>query len=175
LQPFIGGDYVDYFEASNDRVSFYGVGYQFDWKNIVSMAELVKRESTLTTSGNVIGWYVMGGYRIQQFLPHITFARERLNKRKTEFPVFINDVFLAGLGESLTDITTGVLGVSPFAPGGAGDQTSLTLGLRWDVIPGVALKGEYSHVHPDHGNAGLFFPNPGKAVNVWSFALSAVM
>ena len=74
----LGHDYVDYFTANHDRGSFMGVGYQFDWNNIVSMGELVRRRFTVPFIANPIGWYLMGGYRVKNIMPHITYARERL-------------------------------------------------------------------------------------------------
>jgi len=174
----IGLDYVNYFSAYNSRASFMGVGYQFDWKNVVSMGELVKRKAATPIIANAIGWYVMGGYRVKQFLPHITFAREKLEDNKVRrFNSFINNLFMNVAGNSvpLDTIAQPLINTSPNFDGGAGSQSSLTLGIRWDIYDGVAIKGEFKHVHPDFLSPGLFDVNPMKSVNIYSVALDAVM
>lgn len=177
---FLGQDYVNYFSSVNQHVTFMGVGYQFDWKNIVSMGELVRRRASTPIVSNPIGWYLMGGYRVKNLLPHITYARERIaDNYVRRFNSTVN-AFAAlpppfGFGVPLDTIAQGLIGTSYYYTGGAGNQTSVTLGIRWDIIDGVALKAEYCHVHPDKLTPGLFDFNPLKSVNIYSFAVNAVM
>jgi len=174
----ISPDYINYFSLYNKRTSFMGLGYQFDWNNIVSMGELVKRKSTSPIEATAIGWYLMGGYRVKQLLPHITFARERLvDNNVRRFNNIINQDFMAFTGSPipLDQVAQSLIATSEYYNGGAGAQSSVTLGLRWDVIDGVALKAEYKHVHPDLMSPGLFDFNPLKSVNIYSLALDAVM
>lgn len=175
--PLLSPDYINYFSGYHFRASFMGMGYQFDWKNIVSMGEVVKRSSQSIVMANAIGWYLMGGYRVcGNILPNITFARERLLYNKCRrFSGEVNQKFmqLSGSPVDLNTIAINAIGTSPFYDGGAGDQTSVTYGIRWDVIAGVALKAELTHVHPDRMNKGLFDVNPFKSVNIYSIALNA--
>lgn len=172
-------DYINYFSIYNSRASFMGMGYQFDWKNIVSMGELVKRKSDTPVISNAIGWYLMGGYRVEQLLPHITFARERLQGNYTRrFNGVVNALFMGPPVNSpmtLDEVAQGLVGTSTSHRAGAGSQTSVTLGIRWDVVENVALKAEYQHVHPDNGSPGLFDYHPLKSVNIYSLAVNAVM
>lgn len=178
----LGQDYINYFSANNNHASFMGVGYQFDWKNIVSMGELVRRRASTPIISDPIGWYLMGGYRVKNIMPHITFARERIadnyvrrfNSAVNAFAVN-SPPFAAGLGIPLDTIAQALIGTSYYYTGGAGNQTSVTLGVRWDVMDGVALKAEYSHIHPDLLTPGLFDFNPLKSVNIYSFAVNAVI
>lgn len=176
--PLLGPEYINYFDGYNYRATFAGLGYQFDWCNIVSMGEVVKRGSQTPIEANAIGWYLMGGYRVKQLLPMITFARERVlyNKvRRFSGQVNANFQILTDSPENLNEIAQALIGTSHYYDGGAGDQTSVTYGLRWDVMDGVALKGEVSHVHPDFNGPGLFDVNPLKSVNIYSLALNASM
>jgi len=177
---FLGTDYENYFSFDNAKASFMGIGYQFDWKNIVSMGELVKRKSASPIMANVVGWYLMGGYRVKQVLPHLTFARERLiGNYVRRFNALVNLAASTppplGFGVPLDTIAQALIGTSPYYEGGAGDQTSVTAGLRWDIYDGVAIKFELSHVHPDRHGKGLFDFDPQKSVNVYSFVVDAVM
>ncbi len=175
----IGTDYVNYLTAYNVSASFGGLGYQFDWNNIVSMGEIVKRTIATPMISNAIGWYLMGGYRIkQQFLPHITYAKERMADNKVRrFNGAVNSGFqiLSGSQQTLDEFMMTMVETGPSVEGGAGSQTSVTVGLRWDVYSGIALKGEYKHVHPDHLTPGLFDYYPWTSANIYSIALDAVM
>lgn len=172
----MGTDEINYFAVNNLPASFMGVGYQFDWKNMVSMGELVKRHTASPLIASAVGWYVMGGYRVNQLLPHVTFARERVLDNKTRrFSGMVNTLALNQFGLSLDALAQSVVGTSPYYEGGVGDQTSVTVGLRWDLIEGVAVKAEFQHVHPDRNSSGLFDVNPLKSVNIYSFAIDAVM
>lgn len=176
----LGQDYVNYFSATNAHASFMGFGYQFDWNNIVSMGEWVRRRASTPIVSNPIGWYLMGGYRVRGVMPHITFARERIaDNYVRHFNSTVNAIASLpppfGFGMPLDTIAQALIGTSYYYTGGAGNQTSVTLGLRWDVVEGVALKAEYSHVHPDKLTPGLFSVNPLRSVNIYSFAVNAVM
>jgi len=172
----IGTDYINYFSAYHAKTSFLGTGYQFNWNNIVSMGELVKRHAATPIIADAIGWYLMGGYRIKKILPHVTYARERLlNNATRRFNSVINGAAMQTFGVPLDVIAQSLVNTSPSYDGGAGAQTSVTVGLRWDVIDNVALKVEYQHVHPDVGGPGLFNVNPQRSANIYSVALNAVM
>ncbi|MBS0288256.1 MAG: hypothetical protein JSR17_13250 [Proteobacteria bacterium] len=174
----IGLDYVNYFTANNVSASFGGLGYQFDWKNVVSMGEIVKRKMGTPIVGDAIGWYVMGGYHVKQFLPHITFARERMENNKIRrFNGAINAGYmtLTGSQQTLDEIAAIMVNTGPNFEGGSGSQSSVTLGLRWDVYTGIALKGEVKHVHPDNLTPGLFDYAPWGSANIYSLALDAVI
>lgn len=172
----LGPDYLNYFSAENAQASFMGFGYQFDWNNFVSMGEWVHRRATTVIISNPIGWYLMGGYKVKDIMPHITFAREKIaDNYVRHFNSAVNAVSSFEFGVPFDTIAQGIIGTSYYFNGGAGNQTSVTLGLRWDIIDGVALKAEYCHVHPDKLTPGLFDINPRKSVNVYGFAVDAVM
>ncbi len=179
IPPF-GLDYVNYFSAYNSRADFMGLGYQFDWKNVVSMGEIVKRKTATPIIANVIGWYLMGGYRFNQMMPHITFARERVIDNKIRrFPSYVNAAFtspfIANSPVTLDEVAYNLISTGVSFEGGAGSQSSVTLGLRWDIFEGIAIKGEFKHIHPDNRSPGLFNVNPQRSVNLYSVAVDAVM
>ncbi len=174
----IGLDYVNYFNAYNASASFGGIGYQFDWRNFVSMGEIVKRKFATPIVGNTIGWYLMGGYHVKQFLPHITFARERMKDNKIRrFNGAINTGYqlITGSAQTLDEIAAIMVNTGPNFEGGSGSQSSVTVGLRWDVYEGIALKGEFKHIHPDNLTPGLFDYKPWSSANLYSIALDAVL
>lgn len=144
------------------------------------MGELVKRSVATPIVADVIGWYLMGGYRYNELMPHITFARERLADNYTRrfnstVNAFARNPVPFGLGTNLNQIAQALINTSEYFDGGAGEQTSVTIGLRWDIYEGIAIKGEYCHVHPDFLSPGLFDVVPHKSVNIYSLAVDAVM
>ena len=51
-------------------------------------------------------------------------------------------------------------------------QQSITLGLRWDVLPRTALKFEYQEIEPQEESWGLFVQEPADdKVSLFSFAI----
>ena len=60
--------------ALNEPATIWSVGFKFDWLNIVGQAEYVDFDSNEGPLGRDTGWYTTLGYRIGQFLPHVTYA-----------------------------------------------------------------------------------------------------
>ncbi len=172
----LGSDYENFYNLYQVRTSLTGVGYQFDWKNIVSMGEWAKRHSATPVVASAIGWYLMGGYRVNNLLPHITFSRQRVEDNWTRrFPGVVNQAAITAFGATLDDISRAIISTNTGFEGGVGDETSLTIGLRWDIYEGIAIKSEWQHVHPDNHSRGLFNLHPHKSVNLYSLGLDAVI
>lgn len=176
----IGPDYINYFSVYHARTEFMGLGYQWDWNHMVSIGEIVKRRIAAASLGSAVGWYVMGGYRINKLLPNVTFARQRvLNNYTRRFSGTVNALAMRapplGLGASLDSIAQQLIATTPFYEGGVGDQSSLTFGLRWDVAPSVDIKVEAQYVRPEHSSPGLFNYNPNKSVHVYNISVDAVI
>lgn len=141
---------ADGIEISDDKSTFVEVGFQLDFDKIIVVGEYTE----LTNEGTIIGdqdsYYIMGGYRFDNMLVHVTYG---------------------GDDDSADRITTGVpVGLSPGLDGLIGATNALsdsqseevnyvTLGLRWDFHDSAALKFEYTDYSDDlNGNkdAGLF-------------------
>jgi len=59
------------------------------------------------------------------------------------------------------------------------DQSTRAVGLRWDALPNIALKGQFERVTPRHGSRGMLINTgpgfvSGRAVDVVSVALDFV-
>ena len=68
---------VDTFGVDSDRAQFGSVGATVDWNNIVVYSEYARRDvdgKANSAFPNQEGWYSTLGYRIDKFLPHITYA-----------------------------------------------------------------------------------------------------
>jgi len=126
--------------------------------------------------GNANGWFVMGGYRCGDVLPHVTFSRQRVKDNWVRrFSGEVNSAALSAIGETLDNLAQAFIVPNRFFDGGVGDQTALTIGARWDLFEGIAIKGEWQHVHPDNRSRGLFDLHPNRSVNIYSVSLDAII
>lgn len=133
----------------HDTYTFSGVGLIVDHNNIVAQAELVWRKSAgYAQYVNSSGWYVLGGYRLGQVLPYVSYA----STTKSTQP--------------------DIVGALSY------DQRSQTLGVRWDAFKSADLKFQLERVDPRGTTGISFTQTaPGfgdKTVTVMSLALDFV-
>lgn len=110
--------------------TFASAGFSMDWRNIVAFAEYAERDEENMAEmmfPDQSAWYATLGYRMGKFLPHLTYAK--LDEGQ-DIPAVPADIVLR--------------------------QESTTLGLRYELASGAALKFEASQVEPETGNVGLF-------------------
>lgn len=127
------------FQVKEDDVKFSSVGGTLDWHNVVLYGEYFQREIDGFANAafpNQKGFYTTVGYRIGKFLPNVTYAK--LDKNVQSSGVF----------------TTGDVG-TPLL------QSSVTLGLRYELGTGAALKLEAQKIKTEAG-ASEFFGASGQ-------------
>ncbi|MEW6331192.1 MAG: hypothetical protein AB1560_07015 [Pseudomonadota bacterium] len=144
------------FGVFQDDVKFSSAGASMDWHNVVLYTEYFEREINGRANSafpNQKGSYTTLGYRIGKWLPHFTTARIKDN----ENPV------------------GGMFDGTPL------DQKSKTLGLRYEVGSGAALKFEVQEVTPKEGTRGLLIDepinapkDPGDDVMIYGISLDVV-
>lgn len=138
-----------------EDLTFKAVGWNYDDGDWLFMGEY--------TIFNIDEWlidteayYATVGHHFGRFLPHFTFGK--LNTTDGS-----NRLFPAPVG-NLRNAPTFL----------DAEQSSWTLGLRYDHMPGIALKFEWQRIADLNGTAGLFTAPPGKDVDVWSFVIDTV-
>ena len=96
-------------------------------------------------------YYLSGGYTFYPFnlpiTPHATFA----NISADDAPPPVNDI-----PPKLTQLRLAYLGAFQSDLIGNDSLQSLSVGLRWDVNPAVALKAEWVHLRADRDQRGFF-------------------
>jgi len=146
------------FGVSQEKATFTSVGGTLDWKGLVLYTEYFQREIEGLANmafPNQKGAYATIGYRFGKFLPHITYATLDDNDNPTTL-----------FGQPLK-------------------QTSATLGLRYELGTGAALKIEAQQVKPEAANTGgpargLLIANPATGpelsdnVMIYSLAVDVV-
>ncbi|VAW73445.1 hypothetical protein MNBD_GAMMA15-1289 [hydrothermal vent metagenome] len=136
---------TDFGITDSEDVTFWSVGGNLDWNNIIVYSEYFERE--IDGAANAFfpsqkGWYTTLGYRIGLFLPHITYANLDDNS------------------------SSGDLGI-------ALEQESLTVGLRYELGKGAALKLEAQRIEPKESTRGLLI-SPVDDINVYSIAVDVI-
>jgi hypothetical protein len=145
------------FQVQDDEATFSSIGATLDWKNLVVYTEYFEREikdAANMAFPNQKGYYATLGYRFGNFLPHIT---------------------LASLDDN--DNPPGGLAMGNGVPL---KQESVTLGFRYELGTGAALKVEAQQVEPETGTRGLLVADPATGPNaddnvmIYSIAIDVV-
>lgn len=133
----------------DDKATFMSVGMNIDWNNFVGYAEWAARDQDDNAEigfPDQKAWYVTAGYRIGPWLPSITYAQLEAGSPDNE---------------SVKAYTQ--------------EQSSVTLGVRYELAAGAALKFEATRVEPKNDNIGLFDGPLGSSnANVYGLALDVV-
>ena len=117
-------------------------------------------------------WYLMGGYRIGKFLPYVNHAKTKtIHSVANTVPAACPAGYPADCTPTMQALSAGVNLLN--APA---NQTTDTIGVRWDLHRSVALKVQFDRVRPS-GNAGLLLhaaPGFTGPVTVGAVALDFV-
>ncbi|WP_075790797.1 hypothetical protein [Massilia putida] len=139
--------------------TFTSAGIGLDWNNIVAQSEYAKRKTGGVAPSKA--WYVMGGYRFGKVLPYFTHSELR-----SEGAVANIAALPTAVAARLSQINNAT---------GAGEQTTDSVGVRWDFYRSLALKVQFDRVRPN-GTGLLLNPKTGfhGPVTVGAVALDFV-
>ncbi len=136
--------------VTNQSDSFYSFGAKANFDNIIASSEYAHRD-TPKPLASLSGYYAMLGYKIDKFLPNITYGRLwTTNSGSLHLP---------------QADTANPLNATELAQ----DQESITGGLDYYLNSNLALKGSLSDIRPKNGSRGLFdsvTPNKLKSNNL---------
>jgi len=169
------GTLADAISVNRKKASFTSVGAGLDWNDIVVQTEYAKRK-TDSYLNDTTSWYVMGGYRIGKFLPYYSHARLSIDGSvQNNVPAGCPAGYPAACAPTLGALS-GVVANLKFSGIGQGEQTTDTIGVRWDFYRSMALKAQIDRVRPDNGPGLLIAPQAGfrGPVTVGAVALDFV-
>lgn len=126
--------------------TFTSVGATFDHKNYLVQAEYAKRKTNSFIS-DTSSWYVMGGYRMGNFLPYVSHGSLKQDSE--------HNSTIPAVGQ-LLPLAYGVRTVLS-----QDEQTSNTIGIRWDFKKSAALKVQIDQIKPRNGQMILANIKPG--------------
>jgi hypothetical protein len=114
---------------------------------------LVMSEGARTASDGLLAastaWYLMGGYRFGKLTPFLTLAQVESGRYAPPGIVTVGlPLPLAAAAATLNAALAGALG--EFAP----SQSSVTAGLRWDVMKDIDFKLQFERVRLDQNSSG---------------------
>lgn len=120
------------------RARFDSIGFEWDDGTLQLIGEYARRRADrFVTSAH--GWHLTAAYRLGALAPFVTLARQR--------PV-----------RSIVPRSLGTPGLDAYLDSRSQAQKSVSLGVRWDVASGAALKAQWSRTHIDRDAWGAFFP-----------------
>lgn len=149
-------------ELKDAKGSFTSLGMSLDWKNVIAQAEYGKRKIDRLSIADTSSWYTMIGYRIGKFTPYFNHASVKKDSAN----------FIAGLPTSgalpaqLLAVTNGANSVAS----NGSNQTSNSIGLRWDFYKSAAFKMQLDRFSPGPGSGTFTKAKPGFTGPVTVFA-----
>ena len=162
---------ADELSLAKKKASFTSLGLTLDWQNIVVQSEYAKRK-TDSYVNDTNSWYVMAGYRIGKFLPYYNHAEAKsVGHVSNTVPASCPAGYPAACTPTLRALSAGVDTLS--APA---NQSTDTIGVRWDFYRSMALKAQIDRVRPKNGAGLLVHAQPGYTgpVTVGAVALDFV-
>lgn len=155
---------ADQLAVQDKKVTFDGIGMAFDWNDWLVSTELTRR-TTHSFVSDVTGWYTTVGYRLGSFTPYATTAKVRQDSPTTA-PAIPPIPQLAGLKAG---VEGGLLS--------AVNQKSVSMGVRWDAMRNLALKGQIDRIRVDEQGLTWRAQLPtlaGKTVTLYSLSADFV-
>ena len=168
-----GNEIADRYNADDRRVTFAGVGVNYDPGPWFAMGEWA-RFDTHSIVGRKSAGYASAGARFGKLTPYATYARLKGESPRSDpgLPVAILPPQVAPLAAQANAVLNRQLAALP-------DQSTVSLGMRWDFMRSAALKVQWDRVRLGHGSYGTFgnvapdFPL-GGTVNVYSAGVDFV-
>lgn len=165
------GQVNDLLNPQGVNASFTGIGLAYDQDNWVASVEYTKRK-TKSFIADTTGWYGLVGYRVGKFTPYVGYAKLTTDRTSAN-PVQTNALVESGGIDADFDGAAAAVnanaaalsaGVSMFMASQFVDQKTATLGVRWDVRSGMAVKAQFDRITKDANSVGTFLiPNPELA------------
>jgi hypothetical protein len=165
---------ADQLEANEKKASFTSLGLGMDWNNILVQTEFAKRK-TDTYVNDTTSWYVMGGYRIGKVLPYVIQGKVKIDGFPANVVPATCPVASPTVCGQLAALRAGANRL-PYSGIGQGEQSTTSIGVRWDFYRSLALKAQIDRVKPAIGSGLLLAPaaNFNKDVTVGAVAIDFV-
>jgi predicted porin len=157
---------ADELDTIDKKITFMTVGGSYESGNVLLMGEYGKRKADLFLA-DTSSWYVMGGYRFGNFMPHITFSQVKVDSATSQSIV-----------PSVGPLAAVAGGVNTLLSGQNVAQKTIAIGARYQFHKNADVKVQWDRVDLPNGAVGNFQKaDPGFAgskVNVYSAAVDVV-
>lgn len=161
------------YDVDGGLFQFLGAGALYDLSSWFVLAE-VGRTRSHSAIGDRTAWYVSGGRRLAQLTPYVIYATVWTETQRSD-PGLTAEAYpppLAPVAVGLNAALNELLRMSP-------EQSTLSIGLRWDFMKNLDLKLQVDHSRlgaDSAGNLGNIQPDfkPGGSYTLVSLALDVV-
>lgn len=147
--------------GGSQSAEYTSVGVSYDSENWLMLAELI-RGKIGGAFPDADGGYMTVGYRIGNWMPHLTYASIKSaddDERRALPEIQVTEALWTGeLSKAVAGARTLITIVNGSRNLSSPEQRSWTLGLRWDPKPGIAVKAEYSRTELPGDSYGYILP-----------------
>lgn len=137
------------FDAAGASYEFVAAGASYDPGRWFVMAEWGRGDGN-SAVGVHTAWYVSGGYRHGKLTPFIGYSRIDADRERSH-PGLTQDAYPPELGATILGLNAGLNSIL----GAKAEQSSATVGLRWDRAPGACFKIQVDFAEAGSGSPGL--------------------
>lgn len=134
---------ADRYDLDDSRSEILTIGARYEPGDWFVMGEWARSENDSFIADNR-GWYVTGGYRFGSVTPYITLA-------DLEVTSDTSDPGLSASGPQAQQLNAALNALL----GTAAEQSSVSLGARWDFARSAALKVQYDYIDIADGSPGV--------------------
>lgn len=159
-----GGTYEDakeFLEVDDNPATFFGLGMMYDYDNKVFMAEYaIRKVKTLYPSTR--SFSALAGYRFGKALPYIQYATINAtdaDDKSYDYPNPYVNMFYNESAKYFSHV----------------DQTSMAIGMRYDLTDKVSITGEYKKISTDDKYYGVFVCDPEVPFNISDSYLTSLL
>lgn len=151
-----GAAIADQYDIDNKRVSVVGLGASYDPGEWFAMGEL-GRGTTNSFLGAKSAWYLSAGYRFGKISPYLVVGQVWADSNVSD-----PGLSVTGLPPQLAGLASGLNGGLNALLGAIGEQRSIAVGSRWDLVKNGAIKLQYDRITLGAGSLGnLVLEQPG--------------
>jgi len=164
---------ADRYSVDHKRISLVALGMEYDpgtwFVNIEG-----GRQRSQSVLGTNVGVALGAGYRWRAFTPYAGYSAVRAqgDTRSSGLPLAGLPPMLAGAGAALNAGLDQLLMTRP-------EQSTASVGLRWDALENIALKFQFERVTPHRNSRGMLINQQpdflsGRPIDVTSMTLDFV-
>ncbi|RJG08233.1 hypothetical protein [Massilia cavernae] len=149
---------ADRFDIAHRRTSASSIGVNYDPGKWFAMAELGRIKTGGSYAGDSWTGYASAGFRSGDLTPYVAYAMV-----DPDSAIADPGIALDTLPASYRPLAATANGYLQSSLATIAVQSTVTVGTRWDLAPGMALKVQYDRVSPTDGSRGtLVNVDPGR-------------
>lgn len=162
---------ADAMQANKKDASFLGLGALWDDGKLVVQSEYTQRR-TESYVEDTNAWYGTVGYRFGDFTPYLSYANISTNHDDVADKLVAPPLQAPCVGAAAAQVRCIKAAAQSVMSGS--DQSTTSVGVRWNAYKNIALKAQFDQVKPEAGKDNWFYTQDwrpgvqGKTVNVYS-------